>query len=54
MSILSGYKKFKKYIKTSSGFQLQSLCIAVSDGLCPEICCSSSIYIYFVQIYRPA
>lgn len=25
MSILSGYKKFKKYIKTSSGFQLQSL-----------------------------
>lgn len=26
MSILSGYKKFKKYIKTSSGFQLQSLC----------------------------
>ena len=25
MSILSGYKKFKKYIKTSYGFQLQSL-----------------------------
>ena len=25
MSILSGYKRFKKYIKTSSGFQLQSL-----------------------------
>ena len=25
MSILSGYKKFKKYIKTPSGFQLQSL-----------------------------
>lgn len=25
MSILNGYKKFKKYIKTSSGFQLQSL-----------------------------